>query len=243
MAEACIVMQQVQQVYGKKQVLSDINLTIEQGCIYGILGPSGCGKTTLVKAMAGILEPTAGSVQVLGEAMPNLAVMNRIGYMTQSDALYQNLSGVENLEFFGALYGLKKKDLQAAIVRALDLVKLTEAQHNLVSSYSGGMKRRLSLAAAILHQPRILILDEPTVGIDPVLRRQIWQALYDMVAHGTTVIVTTHVMDEADRCFQLMMMRDGMVLETGSPEAIKKKYGVGTIEEVFVMLGEVVQSS
>ena len=243
MAEACIVMQQVQQVYGKKQVLSDINLTIEQGYIYGILGPSGCGKTTLVKAMAGILEPTAGSVQVLGEAMPNLAVMNRIGYMTQSDALYQNLSGVENLEFFGALYGLKKKDLQAAIVRALDLVKLTEAQHNLVSSYSGGMKRRLSLAAAILHQPRILILDEPTVGIDPVLRRQIWQALYDMVAHGTTVIVTTHVMDEADRCFQLMMMRDGMVLETGSPEAIKKKYGVGTIEEVFVMLGEVVQSS
>lgn len=243
MAEACIVMQQVEQVYGKKQVLSDINLTIEQGCIYGILGPSGCGKTTLVKAMAGILEPTAGSVQVLGKAMPNLAVMNGIGYMTQSDALYQNLSGVENLEFFGALYGLKKKELQAAIVRALDLVKLTEAQHNLVSSYSGGMKRRLSLAAAILHQPRILILDEPTVGIDPVLRRQIWQALYDMVAHGTTVIVTTHVMDEADRCFQLMMMRDGMVLETGSPEAIKKKYGVGTIEEVFVMLGEAVQSS
>ena len=242
MTEACIVMQQGEQVYGKKQVLSDINLTIEQGCIYGILGPSGCGKTTLVKAMAGILEPTAGSVQVLGEAMPNLAVMNVIGYMTQSDALYQNLSGVENLEFFGALYGLKKKELQTAIAHALDLVKLTEAQHNLVSSYSGGMKRRLSLAAAILHQPRILILDEPTVGIDPVLRRQIWQALYDMVAHGTTVIVTTHVMDEADRCFQLMMMRDGMVLETGSPETIKKKYGVSTIEEVFVMLGEAVQS-
>ncbi len=153
MAEACIVMQQVEQVYGKKQVLSDINLTIEQGCIYGILGPSGCGKTTLVKAMAGILEPTAGSVQVLGEAMPNLAVMNRIGYMTQSDALYQNLSGVENLEFFGVLYGLKKKELQTAIAHALDLVKLTEAQHNLVSSYSGGMKRRLSLAAAILHRP------------------------------------------------------------------------------------------
>lgn len=174
--------------------------------------------------------------------MPNLAVMNRIGYMTQSDALYQNLSGVENLEFFGALHGLKKKELQTAIAHALDLVKLTEAQHNLVSSYSGGMKRRLSLAAAILHQPRILILDEPTVGIDPVLRRQIWQALYDMVAHGTTVIVTTHVMDEADRCFQLMMMRDGMVLETGSPETIKKKYGVGTIEEVFIMLGEAVQS-
>lgn len=112
MAEACIVMQQVEQVYGKKQVLSDINLAIEHGCIYGILGPSGCGKTTLVKAMAGILEPTAGSVQVLGKAMPNLAVMNGIGYMTQSDALYQNLSGVENLEFFGALYGLKKKELR-----------------------------------------------------------------------------------------------------------------------------------
>lgn len=238
MENSCINMQGVNQFYGTRQVLTEITLEIGKGCIYGILGPSGCGKTTLVKAMAGILVPTTGSVQVLGQSMPQLAVMNQIGYMAQSDALYPNLSGKENLEFFGALYGLRKQVLQQAIAESLELVKLTDAQHKLVRSYSGGMKRRLSLAMAILHKPQVLILDEPTVGIDPLLRRDIWKALYDMAQAGTTIVVTTHVMDEADRCFQLMMMRDGCVLETGTPEEIKAKYGVPTIEEAFIVLGK-----
>lgn len=234
----CIIMQDVEQFYGKKQVLTNIQLQIPQGCIYGILGPSGCGKSTLVKAIAGILVPSAGSVEVLGQRMPQLKVMNQLGYMAQSDALYQNLSGKENLEFFGALYGLRKKVLQQSMEKALDLVKLAEHQHKLVKSYSGGMKRRLSLALAILHQPQVLILDEPTVGIDPLLRWEIWLALYDMSAHGTTIVVTTHVMDEADRCFQLAMMREGKLMETGTPEEIKLKYQVATIEEAFLILGK-----
>lgn len=234
----CIIMQDVEQFYGKKQVLTNIQLQIPQGCIYGILGPSGCGKSTLVKAIAGILVPSAGSVEVLGQRMPQLKVMNQLGYMAQSDALYQNLSGKENLEFFGALYGLRKKVLQQSMEKALDLVKLAEHQHKLVKSYSGGMKRRLSLALAILHQPQVLILDEPTVGIDPLLRWEIWLALYDMSAHGTTIVVTTHVMDEADRCFQLAMMREGKLMETGTPEEIKLKYQVATIEEAFLVLGK-----
>ncbi len=237
----CIVMKQVEQVYGTKHVLSNIDVEIAQGAIYGILGPSGCGKTTLVKAMVGILVPTAGTVRVLDTAMPNLNIMNQIGYMAQSDALYTNLNGKENLEFFGALYGMKGKALQEAIDQALHLVKLTDAANRLVSSYSGGMKRRLSLAAAILHQPKVLILDEPTVGIDPLLRRDIWNELHDMAEQGTTIIVTTHVMDEADRCSQLFMMRDGRILTTGSPDEIKARYQVDTVEEAFIKLGEAVE--
>ena len=238
MAANCITMRGVNQFYGTRQVLTEISLEIGKGCIYGILGPSGCGKTTLVKARAGILVPTTGTVEVLGQVMPQLAVMQQIGYMAQSDALYTNLSGKENMEFFGALYGLRRKDMELAIAKALDLVKLTDAQHKLVRSYSGGMKRRLSLAIAILHQPQVLILDEPTVGIDPLLRQDIWKALYDMARAGTTIVVTTHVMDEANRCFQLMMMRDGCVLETGTPDEIKAKHGVSTIEEAFIVLGK-----
>lgn len=238
MAADCIVMQDVNQFYGEKQVLTDIQIHIPQGCIYGILGPSGCGKSTLVKAMAGILVPSRGTVQVLGQPMPQLKVMNQIGYMAQSDALYLNLSGKENMEFFGALYGLRKKALQEAMQKAFALVNLTDHQFRLVRGYSGGMKRRLSLALAILHQPQVLILDEPTVGIDPLLRRDIWQALYDMSVQGTTIIVTTHVMDEADRCLQLAMMRDGKLLETGTPAEIKANYQVATIEEAFLVLGK-----
>ncbi len=237
----CIVMKHVEQVYGTKRVLSDIDLEIAQGSIYGILGPSGCGKTTLVKSMVGILVPTAGTVHVLDTAMPNLSIMNQIGYMAQSDALYTNLNGKENLEFFGALYGMKGKPLQEAIERALQLVKLTDAAHRLVSGYSGGMKRRLSLAAAILHQPKVLVLDEPTVGIDPLLRRDIWKELNAMAEQGTTIIVTTHVMDEADRCSQLFMMRDGRILTSGSPDDIKARYQAGTVEEAFIKLGEAVE--
>ncbi len=239
----CIIMRNIEQRYGTKQVLSDITMEIAQGKIYGILGPSGCGKTTLVKAMAGILVPTSGSVQLLDVAMPDLNIMNEIGYMAQSDALYLNLNGRENLEFFGALYGMKRKEMQSVMDTALELVKLTDAQHKLVSSYSGGMKRRLSLAAAILHQPKVLILDEPTVGIDPLLRRDIWDALNDMAVNGTTIIVTTHVMDEADRCSQLYMMRDGKIMESGSPNEIKARHNVPTIEAAFIKLGEAVDAT
>lgn len=232
-----ISVRHVSQIYGSRKVLSDICLEIEKGCIYGILGPSGCGKTTVIKTIAGILVPTEGTVHVLGEQMPKLHIINRIGYMAQSDALYMNLSGRDNIEFFATMYGMKKNDMKCNIDRALELVKLSDHQHKLAGSYSGGMKRRLSLALAIVHNPEVLILDEPTVGIDPLLRRDIWEELNTMRQNGTTILVTTHVMDEADRCQKLAMMREGQILTTGTPTEILSRYQVSTIEEAFMKLG------
>lgn len=237
MNTTCISVRHVSQIYGSRKVLSDICLEIEKGCIYGILGPSGCGKTTVIKTIAGILVPTEGTVHVLGEQMPKLHIINRIGYMAQSDALYMNLSGRDNIEFFATMYGMKKNDMKCNIDRALELVKLSDHQHKLAGSYSGGMKRRLSLALAIVHNPEVLILDEPTVGIDPLLRRDIWEELNTMRQNGTTILVTTHVMDEADRCQKLAMMREGQILTTGTPTEILSRYQVSTIEEAFMKLG------
>lgn len=237
MDTACISIQHVSQIYGNRRVLSDICLEIEKGSIYGILGPSGCGKTTLIKTIAGILVPTEGSVYVLGEAMPKLHIINRLGYMAQSDALYMNLSGRDNMEFFAAMYGMKKSERKACIDYALELVKLSDHQHKLAGSYSGGMKRRLSLALSIVHNPEVLILDEPTVGIDPLLRRDIWKELETMRQNGTSILITTHVMDEADRCHKLAMMREGRILAAGTPDEIRTRYQVSTIEDAFVKLG------
>ena len=236
-APGCIVLENINHSFGDKQVLSDIDLTVPYGVIYGLLGPSGCGKTITVKIMAGILEATSGSVFVLGEAMPKLALMNRIGYMAQLDALYTLLTAEENLAFFCALYGIKRDASRDCIRRVMDLVNLTDHREKAVAAYSGGMKRRLSLAIALLHEPEVLILDEPTVGIDPVLRKSIWDALYAMTEQGMTIIVTTHVMDEAEKCHQLAMMRDGCLIAQGSPSELRQRVGASSIEEAFIYYG------
>lgn len=230
----CIILENINKFYGEKQVLSQVSLNIPKGSIYGLLGPSGCGKTTTVKIMAGILTATSGNTWVLNQKMPNLSLMNEIGYLAQSDALYTSLNGVENLEFFGKIYGLSGKALKTRISEALELVNLKDDLTKPVSDYSGGMKRRLSLAISILHNPQILILDEPTVGIDPLLRQSIWGELYAMADCGVTIIVTTHVMDEAEKCTHLSMMRDGVILATGSPQEIVKSTGKKNLEEAFI---------
>lgn len=235
MAANCLELHGVDMFFGKKQVLKNINLSVPIGGIYGLLGPSGCGKTTTVKIIAGILEATAGEVKLLGKQMPSLELMAQIGYESQSDALYSSLSGEENLEFFAALYGLAGQAAQERIKQLLGLVNLTDEKNKPVAFYSGGMKRRLSLAAALLHSPSVLILDEPTVGIDPVLRKQIWDELYALAAQGTTVLVTTHVMDEAARCHYLAMLREGRLLAVGTPSQIIEKSGAKTLEEAFLL--------
>ena len=238
MKETSIILEKINHSFGDKQVLFDINLNIERGIIYGFLGPSGCGKTTTVKIMAGILEAASGSVQVLGETMPKLSLMKRLGYMAQSDALYTNLTAEENLIFFSSLYGIKKEKSKKKIDEVMVLVNLTDHKSKLVSAYSGGMKRRLSLAMSLLHEPEILILDEPTVGIDPVLRKSIWDALTSMTERGMTIIVTTHVMDEAEKCHELAMMRDGKLIAQGSPYDLRTGIGASTIEEAFIYYGK-----
>jgi ABC-2 type transport system ATP-binding protein len=225
--------------YGSQHVLENISLNVKRNEIYGLLGPSGAGKTTLVKMIAGIETPTNGRIKVLDTDMPNLHNMTRIGFMAQSDALYVELSGKENLEFFASIYGLKGQKQKERIEHAASLVNLTDYLKRPVHQYSGGMKRRLSLAAALLHEPEILILDEPTVGIDPVLRQSIWNELYKLSDAGTTILVTTHVMDEAEKCGQLGMLRDGRLIASGSPQQLKESTASATIEDAFLYYGGV----
>lgn len=233
----CIRLEHVSRKFGSKEVIKDVSLQVRCSEIFGLLGPSGSGKTTLVKMIAGIDEATGGEVYVLGERMPKLAHMQQIGYMGQSDALYSELTAQENLEFFCALYGLGGSARKRRMQEVMELVNLAGHMKDQVAHYSGGMKRRLSLAVALLHQPPVLILDEPTVGIDPVLRQSIWRELEQLCRSGTTIVVTTHVMDEAERCGQLGMIRDGTLIAAGTPEALKSDTGSATLEQAFLHFG------
>lgn len=238
-ANPVITVTHVDRAFGSKKVLKDITLQVEQAETFGILGPSGSGKTTLVKLLTGIDEVTSGEINVLGERMPKLAMLQQIGYMAQSDALYTELSAKENLEFFASLYGLKGGNRTRRIRDVMELVNLQEHLRKRVDQYSGGMKRRLSLAIALLHEPPLLLLDEPTVGIDPVLRQSIWKELKALNRKGTTIVLTTHVMDEAEKCGRLAMIRDGVLLAVDTPAGLLQATGSATIEEAFLYYGGV----
>jgi ABC-2 type transport system ATP-binding protein len=235
--ESIVSIRNVSKIFGKQTVLEEINLEIQKGEIFGLLGPSGAGKTTLVKQLIGLDLPTKGEVDLFGKRMPSLDLIQGVGYMSQSDALYTELSAKENLEFFATLYGLKGKERKRRIDEVMEIVQLSEHLTKLVSQYSGGMKRRLSLAAALLHEPDLLILDEPTVGIDPVLRQSIWDSFYELKNKGKTLIVTTHVMDEAEKCDRLGLIRDGHLIAIGTPDQLKQQTNATTIEEAFLVYG------
>nr|WP_233567798.1 ABC transporter ATP-binding protein [Cohnella faecalis] len=233
----CIEANRVTRKFGRQTVLDNISLTVRQGEIFGLLGPSGSGKTTLVKIITGLDVPDGGEVTLLGERMPKLSMLSRIGYMAQSDALYGELSAQENLAFFASLYGLRGAGLKRRMEETAELVKLTGDLKKPVHLYSGGMKRRLSLAVALMHEPEVLVLDEPTVGIDPVLRKSIWNELESLRRGGVTILMTTHVMDEAEKCDRLAMIRDGSVIASGSPIELKSSSGTSTMEDAFVAFG------
>ncbi|MGB9342527.1 ABC transporter ATP-binding protein [Trichococcus sp.] len=227
----------VSKKFKQQSVLENIHFTIEAGEIVGIIGPSGTGKTTLIKLMLGMESLDIGQTKISDHLMPNFSVLNKVGYMAQSDALYEELTGKENLTFFGKLYGLKKEALQQRQTYVAQVTNLTKDLSKRVSSYSGGMKRRLSLAIALLHNPDILILDEPTVGVDPILRQGIWHELNDIRDQGKTIVVTTHAMDEALRCDKLVLLNHGRLIALGTAEEMTKKFNVHTIEEVFLAAG------
>ncbi|KNY29252.1 ABC transporter ATP-binding protein [Pseudobacteroides cellulosolvens] len=236
--EPVVKINNVSKTYSKKTVLDNISINIENGQIYGLIGPSGAGKTTLVKIMVGMEKADTGTAHVLDVKMPNLNVMQDIGYMAQSDALYLDLTGEENLQFFASLFRINKADQKKRISYVAELVNLTDHLKKKVSAYSGGMKRRLSLGIALIQNPSVLILDEPTVGIDPELRLGIWNELYRLRnSEGKTIIITTHVMDEALKCDVLAMIRDGKVLTRGTPKALMQSYNVTNLEDVFIKAG------
>ncbi|MFC4101865.1 ABC transporter ATP-binding protein [Paenibacillus xanthanilyticus] len=235
--ETVLSIESVTRAFGSRMILNGISLDVKRGELLGLLGPSGSGKTTLIKLITGIDRTDRGEIRLFGERMPRLAMLSRFGYMAQSDALYNELSAKQNLQFFGKLYGLQGTRLTSRIQAAMGMVDLLDHLDKSVAAYSGGMKRRLSLAIALLHEPELLILDEPTVGIDPVLRLAIWQELLAMRDKGTTIILTTHVMDEADRCDRIGLLREGRLTAVDTPEALKRQSGKATIEEAFIALG------
>ena len=216
------------------RALDGASLSIATGEIYGLLGPNGAGKSTLIRMLVGLLRADAGSVTVLGHTMPDLGALDQIGYMTQQAALYSDLSVEENVRFFAALYGREDDGIEAA----LELVDLASRRHSIVATLSGGMRTRCSLACAVVHKPRLLVLDEPTVGIDPQLRAEIWEKLGEMAAAGVTVVVSSHVMDEAERCQRLALMRAGRILAEGTVAQLKKLARVQRLEDAFLKLSK-----
>jgi len=236
--ENVIVVENFKQQFGKFVVLENINLIVKRGEIIGLLGPSGSGKTTLVKAIVGMSEPTKGSVTVLQTKMPSLSTVSRIGYMAQSDALYEDLNAYDNILFFASLYGMKGKKAKLRADEVLELVLLRDQGKKLVKNFSGGMKRRLSLAIALVHSPEILILDEPTVGIDPVLKVEFWKEFERVRETGVTIIITTHVMDEAEHCDRLALIRNGGIIAMGTPLELKRDSGEDTMEGAFLYYGK-----
>ena len=221
----------VSKSFGAFKALNGVTLRVRQGEIYGLLGPNGAGKTTLIRLICGLLQAHAGTVTVLGQRMPNVGVLRHIGYMTQQAALYPSLSVEENVEFFAAINGA-----DAGVKEALELVQLFDRRKSVVSALSGGMRQRCSLACALVHKPELLLLDEPTVGIDPQLRVQFWEYFRRMAAAGTTMIVSSHVMDEADRCQRLGLIQYGRVLTEGSPSDIREQGGSQNLEEAFLAI-------
>ena len=223
-----------EKVFDKRKVLDNITLSVKTGEILGLIGPSGAGKTTTIKCLMGMESLSSGTAEIFQKRMPNRQVLARIGYMGQSDALYSELTAIENMQFFGDMMGLTGSAQKEAIEQASQLVQLDEFLHVPVKTFSGGMKRRLSLAITLLAKPDLLILDEPTVGIDPRLRIEIWEQLKELANDGKAIIVTTHVMDEAEKCDAVGLIIDGKLIALGTPADLKKNYQVDTIEEVFL---------
>lgn len=221
------------------RAVDGLDLHVRVGEIYGLLGPNGSGKTTLIRLITGLLRASAGRVQVLGKEMPDKQVLAQIGYMTQASALYEDLTVRENVAFFAAMCGADIRG-KGRVEEVLALVDLGERAGSLVRTLSGGMKQRTSLACALVHAPRLLLLDEPTVGVDPQQRAVFWAYFRRLAAQGVTLVVSSHVMDEAERCDRLGFLRQGRLLAEGSASDLRRQTGAETLEEAFLSFAQTV---
>jgi ABC-2 type transport system ATP-binding protein len=237
-ATAPVVVEGVTKVFGQVRALDGVSLAVHAGETFGLIGPNGSGKTTLIRLLLGLGRPTSGTVRVLGRAMPDRRVASQIGYMTQASALYADLTIHENLAFFGTVYGLHGKALRSRIDDTLRLVELEARARSVVGTLSGGMRQRLSLACALIHQPRLLFLDEPTVGIDPELRMAFWDYFKRLNSQGVTILVSTHHLDEAARCDRLALLRFGKLLAVDSPDGLRRKSGEDDFDRAFLYFAQ-----
>ena len=226
--------QNVAKSFGPIKALDGITLRVKEGEIYGLLGPNGSGKTTLIRMTLGLVDPDSGTVTMLGHRMPDIGILSRVGYMTQAAALYPGITVEENVRFFAAVNGAEKN-----VEESLKTVELVDRRGSVVATLSGGMRQRCSLACALVNRPKLLLLDEPTVGIDPQLRVQFWAYFRNIAANGTTIIVSSHVMDEAERCDRLGLIRDGQLLAEGSVDELRQLGGSSNLETAFLKLSEV----
>jgi ABC-2 type transport system ATP-binding protein len=234
-AGPAIQVRDVVKAFGPLRAVDGISIDLAPGRIYGLLGPNGSGKTTLIRLMTGLARATSGEVRVLGTRMPNRDVLARVGYMTQVDGVYPALSVGENLRFFGAMYGVRDR---AAIDDVLGVTDLAAREGAITATLSGGQRRRLSLACALVHKPPLLFLDEPTVGVDPLLRVQFWAHFRSLADAGTTIVVSSHVMDEADRCDELLFVRSGRVIARGTGADLRQRAGTDDLEQAFLKFGD-----
>jgi len=216
-----------------RTVLDRLDLDVGAG-VTGLLGPSGCGKSTLLRSIVGVQKVASGEVRVLGEPAGSPPLRHRIGYVTQAVSIYDDLTVAENLRFFARVLGADEGEVD----RAIDAVDLRSHADQVVGRLSGGQSSRASLAVALLGRPELLVLDEPTVGLDPVLRRDLWRLFHELAGAGAAVLVSSHVMDEAERCDQLLLMRDGAILAQDTPDAIKRRAGAEDVEAAFLSIVE-----
>jgi ABC-2 type transport system ATP-binding protein len=217
-------------------VLDGMDLSVEQGQLYALIGPSGSGKTTFLRILCGFIRPDAGKIQVLGWRIPNFRVQSQLGYMPQETALYPDLTIMQNLEFFGELYDLPHDQVRERAESLLNLVQLENFKNQSVATLSGGMKRRVSLVVSMIHKPRLIVLDEPTVGIDPRLRLTLWQYFRELTEQNVSLLVTTHHMDEASRCHKIGLLSRGKLIAEGAPDELLKESGASSFDEAFTAL-------
>ncbi|OEU95466.1 multidrug ABC transporter ATP-binding protein [Streptomyces abyssalis] len=224
-------------VRGGRTVVDDLTFDVPSGIVTGLLGPSGCGKSTLMRALVGTQAKVTGTLEVLGRPAGAAPLRARVGYVTQDPSVYGDLTARQNLDYYAAVLGIPRRRRAEAVDRALSDVDLTSHADSLTGNLSGGQHSRVSLAVALLGSPELLVLDEPTVGLDPVLRRDLWNLFHRLASeNGTTLLISSHVMDEADRCQNLLLMRSGRLLANESPDALRARTHTGSVESAFLHL-------
>jgi len=224
--------------FGNFMAVNSISFNVKKGEIYGFLGANGAGKTTAIRMLCGLSTPTSGKATVAGFDVYKQTenIKKNIGYMSQKFSLYEDLTVKENIAFYGGIYGLSNKEIKEKTEYLVDILKIADAKDKLIKSLPLGWKQKLAFSVSIIHNPKIVFLDEPTGGVDPITRRQFWNMIYEAAAKGVTVFVTTHYMDEAEYCNRVSIMSDGVIAALDTPNKLKEKYAVNTMHEVFLKI-------